>query len=270
MENMEDSNKRRVSKGTSSVPSVTLIKNKKPNMPVCSMVCDIELNKNLNKYKLTSFLNKSQSTAIIGRPGSGKTSLLYALFKSEKPALLRDVFHNIFLFQPKESGNSMADNIFSKNLPDENLFYDLTEDTLSEVFSRIKEDNESDEYEGVLHHCIILDDQTAHLRDNPKIKNLLKEILMNRRHLHVSIFFIIQTFKSIEPDIRKLIDNYFIYRVNKQSLEQIFQEVVEVPTKYVIPISNLVFDAKYNFLFINVESKTLMKNWDTIVIGEEY
>jgi hypothetical protein len=92
---------------------------------------------------------------------------------------------------------------------------------------------------------------------------------MNRRHLHVSIFFIIQTFKSIEPDLRRLIDNYIIYKTSKQSLEQIASEVIEIQSKYVIPISNLVYDAKYNFLFINVETKTLMKNWDTIVIEEE-
>jgi GTPase SAR1 family protein len=249
--------------------NIRLIENKKPNLQVCKMNCDVKLNKNLDDYELTKFLNRSQSTAIIGRPGSGKTSLLYALFKNEKPALLRNAYHNIFLFQPKESGNSMADNIFDKNLPPENLFYDLTEDNLTEVFNKVKEENASDEYEGVLHHAIVLDDQTAHLRDNPKIKNILKELLMNRRHIHLSIFFIIQTFKSIEPDIRRLVDNYFIYKTSKQSLEQIASEVIEIPSKYVIPISNLVFDAKYNFLFINVETKTMMRNWDTIVIEED-
>lgn len=249
--------------------NIKLIKNKRPELPVCKMMCDVKINKTLDDYKLTTFLNRSQSTAIIGRPGSGKTSLLYALFKNKNPALLRDAYHNIFLFQPKESGNSMSDNIFEKNLPPENLFYELTEDTLQSVFDRIKEDNESEEYEGVLHHAIIFDDQTAHLRDNPKIKSILNELLFNRRHLHVSLFFIVQTFKSIEPSIRKLIDNYFLYKTNKQALEQIASEVIEIQSKYVIPLSNLVYDAKFNFLFINVETKTLMKNWDTIVIEED-
>lgn len=249
--------------------NIRLIKHDKPELPVCKMHCDVKINKNLDDYELTKFLNRSQSTAIIGRPGSGKTSLLYALFKNKKPALLRDAYHNIFLFQPKESGNSMSDNIFEKNLPPENLFYELTEDNLTEVFNRMKEENESDEYEGVLHHAIIFDDQTAHLRDNPKIKSILKEMLFNRRHLHLSIFFIVQTFKSVEPDIRRLIDNYFIYKTNKQALEQIASEVIEIPTKYVIPLSNLVYDAKYNFLFINVESKRMFRNWDEIIIEED-
>lgn len=247
--------------------NIKLIKNEKPDLPVCQMNCDKELNKNLNNYELTRFLNKSQSTMIIGRPGSGKTSLLYALFKSNKPCLLKNVFENIFLFQPKESSNSMSDKIFHDNLPDENLFYELTEETLQNVFDRIKNDNEDRDYES-MNHCIIIDDFTAHLRDNPAIKNLFKEILMNRRHLHISIFFIVQTYKSVEPDIRKLIDNFFIYKTNKQSLQQIFDEVIELPNKYIYPISNLVFDKKYNFLFLNTESKRMFKCWDEIIIND--
>lgn len=246
--------------------NIKLIKNNKPKLPICKMNCDKELNENLNKYELTKFLNKSQSTMIIGKMGSGKTSLLYALFKNNKPTLLKNVFENIFLFQPKESSNSMSDKIFHDNLPEENLFYDLTEDTLNEVFKRIKDENE--EYEDDINHCIIIDDFTAHLRENQGIKNLLKEMLMNRRHIHLSLFFIVQSYKSVEPDIRKLIDNFFIYKTSKQGLEQIFNEVIELPSKYIYPISNLVYDAKYNFLFINTDTKTMMKNWDTIILDE--
>jgi hypothetical protein len=247
--------------------NIKLIKNNKPNLPVCKMGCDKELNENLNKYELTKFLNRSQSTMIIGKMGSGKTSLLYALFKTNKPTLLKNVFENIFLFQPKESSNSMNDKIFHDNLPEENLFYDLTEDSLNEVFNRIKEENE--EYEDEINHCIIIDDFTAHLRENIGIKNLLKEMLMNRRHLHISLFFIVQSYKSVEPDIRKLIDNFFIYRVNKQALEQLFNEVIELPSKYIIPISNLVYDKKYEYLFVNVDSKRMFKGFDEIIIDQD-
>ena len=39
-----------------------------------------------------------------------------------------------------------------------------------------------------INNCIIFDDMGAYLRDN-KIKQLLKELVMNRRHYHTSIFF---------------------------------------------------------------------------------
>jgi len=244
--------------------NIRLIENDKPNLPICRMNCDKELNPNLNKYELTKFLNKSQSSMILGKMGSGKTSLLYALFKNNKPTLLKNVFENIFLFQPKESSNSMSDKIFHDNLPDENLFYDLTEDSLNTVFKRIKDEN--GEYEDRINHVIIIDDFTAHLRENPAIKSLLKEMLMNRRHIHLSIFFIVQSYKSVEPDIRKLIDNFFIYKTSKQALEQIFNEIIELPSKYIYPISNLVFDKKYNFLFVNTDTKRMFKGFDEIVL----
>ena len=41
-----------------------------------------------------------------------------------------------------------------------------------------------------VNNCIVFDDMGAYLRDN-KVKQLLKGIVMNRRH-----------YKSIEPDIR--------------------------------------------------------------------
>ena len=34
-------------------------------------------------------------------------------------------------------------------------------------------------------------------------------------------------------------------------------------------ISKLVFDKKHNFLFVNVESKRMFKNWDEIIIKED-
>lgn len=244
--------------------NIKLIENDKPNLPICLMNCDKELNENLNKYELTKFLNKSQSTMIIGKMGSGKTSLLYALFKSNKPTLLKNVFENIFLFQPKESSNSMSDKIFHDNLPDENIFYDMTESSLKSVFERMKDEN--DEYDNKINHCIIIDDFTAHLRENPAIKSLLKEMIMNRRHIHLSLFFIVQSYKSVEPDIRKLIDNFFVYKTSKQGLEQIFSEIVELPSKFIYPISELVFDKKFNFLFLNTDTKRMFKNWDEIVI----
>ena len=174
------------------------------------------------------------------------------------------MFENIFLFQPKESSNSMGDKIFHDNLPDENIFYDMTESNLKSVFERMKDEN--DEYDNKINHCIIIDDFTAHLRENPAIKSLLKEMIMNRRHIHLSLFFIVQSYKSVEPDIRKLIDNFFIYKTSKQGLEQIFSEIVELPSKFIYPISELVFDKKFNFLFLNTDTKRMFKNWDEIVI----
>ena len=52
----------------------------------------------------------------------------------------------------------------------------------------------------------------AYLRNNDT-KQLSKELVMNRTLYHTSIYFLCQTYKSLEPDIRKLTlfsDAFFI------------------------------------------------------------
>ena len=76
------------------------------------MNCDNKLHEKLDNYELSKFLNSHSTNLFIGRPRSGKTSLLYSLFKS--PELLKKVYHKIFLFQPSASRVSMKDKIFER------------------------------------------------------------------------------------------------------------------------------------------------------------
>ena len=81
--------------------------NKKPNLPVCPMICDTELHSKLNNYDLTKHLNCHSTNLILGTPGSGKTNLIYSFLKSKH--LLNKCYDKIFLFQPAESRVSMKD-----------------------------------------------------------------------------------------------------------------------------------------------------------------
>ena len=94
--------------------SITIKKNLKPTFEVIGMLCDKPLSKDLNKYELTRFLNCHSTNLLIGKPGSGKTTLMLSLFNK----MLRGCFHNIYLFQPSYSRASMKKDIFEE-LPDE-------------------------------------------------------------------------------------------------------------------------------------------------------
>ena len=72
---------------------------------------------------------------LIGKPKSGKTSLLYSLFSNKN--CLKKVYHNFFLFQPEQSKHSLGQNNIFDTLPDENKFDELTYDNLAEVMDRI-------------------------------------------------------------------------------------------------------------------------------------
>lgn len=233
---------------------ITVQVNNKPDLQQCEMLCDKGLHKKLNQYELSKFLNNHATNLFIGRPGSGKTSLLYSLFKSKE--LFAKVFHNIFLFQPSHSRASMKDKLFDK-LPDSQKYDELNYDTLNEVMDTIKEEDTK------YNNCIIFDDMTAYLKNNDTFK-LFKELVNNRRHLHTSIFFLVQTYHSIPKEIRRLFSNVFVFRVSKNEMEIIFNELVEKRKECILEISKLVFNQPYNFLYINTESQRLFKGWDEL------
>lgn len=239
--------------------SITIKKNESPNLSKCEMVCDGGLHEKLNNYELTKFLNSHETNLMIGRPASGKTSLLYSFFKS--PKIYRKVFHNIYLFQPSHSRASMKDNIFSK-IPQEQCYEELNYENLHEVMESIKAEDKK------YNNCIIFDDMTAYLK-NSDVKQLLKELIFNRRHLRTTIIFLVQTWYSVEKDIRKLFSNIFCFRVSKQELATIFDEVVESKAKYMNDIAKMVFNEPYKYLFINVNSQRLFDGFDELMFDEE-
>ena len=74
---------------------ISVIKNEIPKMDMPKMNVDDILDKKLDKYSLTSTLNKSFILGLIGKAGSGKSHFLISLLKS-KP-LLQQVFENIII-----------------------------------------------------------------------------------------------------------------------------------------------------------------------------
>jgi hypothetical protein len=231
---------------------LSIKKNEKPQLKVCEMMCDKKLHDKLDKYDLTSFLNNHSTTLFIGRPKSGKTSLLYSFFKSRE--IFKNTFDKIFLFQPEQSRASMKDKLFDK-IPDEQKYNELNLENLNEVENNLSEYN----------NVILFDDMTAYLKDG-EIKKKLKELVFNRRHKHLSIIFLVQTYLSIEKDIRKLFSNIFVFKCSKKEMEMIFDEVVELPKEYILPIMKIVYDKPYQYLFINTDSQRLFKNFDEILI----
>ena len=240
---------------------ITIQKNKKPKLKACEMICDKELNAKLNNDELTKFLNAHTTNLLIGKPRSGKTSLLYSLFQSSR--CLKKCFHNIYLFQPSHSRGSMKDKLFDK-LPDDQKYEELDYESLDDVMDRIKMSDPEH------NNCIIFDDMTAYLKDY-HVEKLLKELVFNRRHLRTSIFFLCQTYISVPKDLRKLFSNLFIFRVNKNELKLIFEEQIEDKTKVnlISEITKLVFDRPFQFLFINTDTQRFFKNFDELLFKDD-
>ena len=117
-------------------------------------------------------------------------------------------------------------------------------------------------------NCIILDDMGSFLKQKETLQ-MLKDMMMRNRHLHLSMFYLVQTYYSTPKEIRKLFNNAFIYKVNPEEMSIIFKEIVSLNKKYIEELIDVVYDKPHTFLFLNIESQRMFKNFDEIIIGGE-
>lgn len=229
---------------------------RKPELKTCVMSCDKPLHKKLDRYEMTkTCFNKHQFCAIIGLAGSGKSSLIYSMFQSKR--VFAKTYTRIFYFCPASSMDSMADNIFLDNLPEEQIYNELDTESLEEVIHMCKTAHKSEKI------AIIIDDFASKLRDKG-VKRLIKDIVQNRRHLHASLFILSQTWFSLEPEIRRQISNLIIFKVSKDTMKTIFNEVVEQHEDKAEDIVKLVYDEPHQYLVLNVASGKMFKGFDRI------
>tara|TARA_R110002020_G_scaffold100898_2_gene238231 strand:+ start:8392 stop:9114 length:723 start_codon:yes stop_codon:yes gene_type:complete len=229
---------------------------KKPKIVPPEMVCDKPLAKKLDNFELTSYLNSHSTNLLLGKPKSGKSSLMWSFLKS--PKILNKVFNNVYLFQPSHSRASIKNDIFKKH-PKDKKFDELTFDNFMEVIERIKATDKKE------NNCIIFDDMSAYLK-NKQTLQLFKELIFNRRHLRCSIYFLNQTFFSVPKELRRLFSNMFIFKCSKNEMNNVFEEVVEDDNiKKLLPsIMRVVYDKPYQFLFINLDNQKFYKGFDRI------
>lgn len=241
--------------------SITLKKHQKPDLPVCVMSCDKPLHEKLNKYEMTrTCMNKHHTCAIIGKPGQGKSSLVYSFFKSKN--MLKKCFDTIFFICPPNSAGSMEDSIFSK-LPEDQIFDELTGDVLDSIIQRAKDREDGDKI------AIIIDDMASQLK-NGDVQKALKQIAMNKRHLGIYATFILsQTWKSVPFEVRRLYDNIIVFKVSPDEMETMFIETLPQYKDYSNAIQKLVYNKPHEYLIINTGSGRLFKKFDEIIINDD-
>jgi len=234
--------------------------NKKPTLEICKMGCDTELHAKLNNYELTKCaFQKHKTTAVIGIPGSGKSSLVWSWFRSRN--ILKKCFTRIYYICPANSQGSMEDNIFSK-LPENQIFHELNGDVLQEIIDYAKESEKDEKI------CIIIDDMASQLK-NHDVQKALKQIAMNKRHMHIYQTFILsQTWRSVPLEVRRLYDNIFLFKVGANDLQNIFDESLQVYKNHSVEIQKMVFDKKHEYLYISLDNGRLFKCFDEIIFSD--
>jgi len=240
---------------------IKIQKNETPNLKRPKFSVDGKLDSKLDAYPLTSLMNKSTFTCYLGRPGSGKTSLLTSFLKT--PAMFHKVFNNIFVFMPPNSRTSMKDNFFEKHIAPDQLYDELTLKNLEDCYEKILKAAEEDETS-----LLILDDVQKSLKDNT-IKKLFLSILNNRRHGKLSVWLCCQNYKSIEPSVRNGLTDIFVFKLNKREMENLYEEHIETHPDKFLEVLKLCFIEDHSFMYLNTGSQRIFSNWDELIFPDD-
>ena len=241
--------------------SIQIIKNENIPLNIPAFSCDDNaVGEHLKFHPLTELLNVYGFLAIIGRPGSGKTSLAVSLITQKKPKIYKKTHHHIIVVIPSNSLNSMHENPFSKL---ENIYHELDDQTIADIYNKI--DAYSKNGEKTL---LLIDDMTVDLKRTVRIQETIKRIIYNRRHLKTNLIITAQSYVNIPLDVRKNISSLILFKPPKKEMELIFSELIENKKEHFQKIMNIAYDAHHNFLFVNIPSQRMFKNWDEIVIAE--
>jgi hypothetical protein len=243
---------------------ITIKKNKNIKLNIPSFTCDYNaVGEHLENHDLTKYLNCYGFLCVIGRPGSGKTSMTIAMITQKKPQIYKKTHHHILLFMPENSINSLKKNPFEKLNPS-NIYYELTNSTILDAYDKIN--GWSKDKEKTL---LFLDDMTADLKKSKFIIDTLKKLIYNRRHLKLNIVMTAQVYPNLSLDIRKCITNLIMFKPPKKELERVFEELIESKKDIFDKVFKIIYNEPHNFLFLNVPSQTMFRNFDQIIIEEE-
>jgi len=222
------------------------------------MLCDSQLGDDIPKpLPSTAFF-----MIIAGSAGSGKSSFMISLLSQKKPKIYRKVFENIFIVAPSHSLASIKSNIF-RNHPEDKQFNELNRETLTTIKERVLQEADQG-YNSLL----IIDDQTVHLK-NKDNEFLLKDLIYNRRHYHLSIMLLVQSYTAIPLTIRKTISHGVIFKPrNKKELDSVFEEVLFQPKPIIEEVTKFVFKKSHDFLFFDVGTGDMYRNFNELKIVE--
>ncbi len=241
---------------------IRIKKSEKIDISVPEFLCDYPLTSHLQEFPQFSFMNVFNTTAILGKPGSGKTSMLVSMLSQKgKDKIYYKCFDFVYVIMPSQSRASLKKNIFEKHDPTR-LYDDLTIESLQKIYDAVEENSTNKKTS-----LIVYDDVGAVLKQKD-IQLLLKKMSYNRRHLKLVQMFLIQSWISVPLTIRKLFSNLIVFKPNKIEWERVVEETIEQEKDVALGLLDL-YKLPHDYLFINVNSQRIFYNQDEVIIEDE-
>jgi hypothetical protein len=135
------------------------------------------------------------------------------------------------------------------------MYDDQDYDTLDSILEHTRKSTREKE-----NSLVIIDDFGAALKDNEN-KRQLKELIWSRRHLRTSIWILVQSYISVPLQIRKCVTHFIVYQPRRVEFHIFFEEIVELPREAADALRRFIFDAKFNFMFLDCSTGQIYKKF---------
>ena len=176
--------------------TITIKKNHEIPLNIPKFLCDDNaVGEHLRDHPLTELLDVYGFMCLIGRPGSGKSSMAISLMTQKSPKIYRKTHHHVIIMMPANSIGSLKKNPFAC-LPPENIYNELNDKTISQVYSNIDKASSADEKT-----LLFIDDMTSDLKKSKFIIDTLKKMIYNRRHMKLNIIITAQPYVNMPLDV---------------------------------------------------------------------
>ena len=216
-----------------------------------------DINDNLPRFNGTLW-------AIIGKGGSGKSSMFLSLFKSKH--LLRGKFDEIHYIVRESSFNSVDKNPFEKH---DKIHHVLSPEIIYSIHDEALERRDAcfENNEPCEHTAVLIDDFGALLKDKD-IEYALKTIMNIARHANLYIIFIVQTYMMLPVDIRRILTDVTLFIPNAEEWDLVIKEVLMKKKEITQQIYDYAFNKRFNHLTIGTKDNTIRKNFNLLEITE--
>ena len=237
-----------------------VIEHDKPKLASVKMNCDGAIDPKLEQHgeAVKVCFSRPNFTIFSGGMGSGKTSLVIQMLKG----CMRKTHHEMYVLIPEISLHSISekDNIFKKYLDEDHLYHEYNEETLNEIYEKVKANAEQDMYSMVL-----IDDFGAQMKGDKKCEQILQKFITKMRHLKLGqIWILCQNYYQMPKKLRELATNIFLWNTNKAQNKKLFEEAFQMPEKDFLELMKHT-PTIHDWVLLNLKYKRIFnKDWNEI------